>query len=136
FSPCTLTSTSHKHQFLGNMDYSPSEKSRISVKFFGSHDTQKIAFSTSALPGAGQDSLFQNENVSVNHTYIINPTLINKVKVGYHRIYGNVTSEYPVKSSEIGITPGCDNMPYAPIMSITGLWTLGGTFNDQQWANT
>jgi hypothetical protein len=136
FSAYSLPSTFDEHQAIGNIDYNISSKHRLSAKYFFSRDTQKVAFSTSALPGAGQDSLFENQNLAVHYTDMISPALINLVKVGYHRIYGNVTSEYPVKSSEIGIVSSCDNMPYAPIMSVTGLWTLGGTFNDQQWANT
>ncbi len=121
---------------MGNLDYNPTANNRISGKYFWSRDTQIAAFGTSALPGAGQDSLFENANLSLHDTYIIRPTLINLVNLGYHRIYGNVSSEYPVTSASIGITPSCDSMPFAPIMSITGLFTLGGTFNDQQWADT
>ncbi len=118
------------------MDYFVSSRNRISAKYFWSRDTQTAAFSTTDLPGAAQDSLFENANFSLHDIYTISPTLINQLNLGYHRIYGNVSSEYPVTSSSVGITPGCDSMPYAPIMSITGSFTVGGTFNDGQWADT
>lgn len=136
FSAFSLPSRFHEDQALGNVDYFLSTKHRLSARYFWSRDTQIAAFGTSALPGAGQDSLFENGNFALHETYVISPTLINRLNLGYHRIYGNVSSEYPVTSASIGVTPSCDGMPYAPIMSITGLWTLGGTFNDQQWANT
>lgn len=136
FSAFSLPSTFQEHQMVGNLDYNLNSNNRISGKYFWSRDSQIVAFSTGALPGAGQDSLFENANIALNYTTIMSPTLINKLKLGYHRIYGNVSSEYPVTSASIGIAPSCDNMPFAPIMSITGLFTLGGTFNDQQWADT
>ncbi|MBV9085373.1 MAG: hypothetical protein JOZ62_22075, partial [Acidobacteriaceae bacterium] len=72
--------------------------------------------------------------MALHDIHTISPTLINQLNLGYHRIYGNVSSEYPVTSASVGISPGCDGMPYAPIVSITGSFTLGGTFNDGQWA--
>ena len=136
FSSFSVPSTFHEDQAIGNMDYFVSSRNRISAKYFWSRDTQSAAFSTTDLPGAAQDSLFENANFSLHDIFTITPTLINQLNFGYHRIYGNVSSEYPVTSSSVGITPGCDGMPYAPIMSITGSFTVGGTFNDGQWADT
>jgi len=136
FSSFSQPSTFHEDQVIGNMDYLFSTKNRVSAKYFWSRDTQRAAFSTSDLPGAAQDSLFENANFALHEIYTVSPTLINQLNLGYHRIYGNVYSEYPLTSASIGITPGCDAIPYAPIMSITGLFTIGGTFNDGQWADT
>lgn len=136
FSSFSVPSTFHEDQAIGNVDYFLSSKNRISAKYFWSRDTQVAAFSTTDLPGAAQDSLFENVNFSLHDIDTISPTLINQLNLGYHRIYGNVSSQYPVTSSSIGITPDCDNQPYAPIMSITGSFTIGGTFNDAQWADT
>lgn len=136
FSSFSIPSTFHEDQAIGNLDYLASSKNRISGKYFWSRDTQNAAFSTTDLPGAAQDSLFENANLSLHDIYTFSPTLINQLNLGYHRIYGNVSSEYPVTNSQVGITPGCDGMPYAPIMAITGSFTIGGTFNDGQWADT
>ena len=136
FSSFSIPSTYHEDQAIGNLDYLLGSKHHLSGKYFWSRDTQRAAFSTTDLPGAAQDSLFENVNFALHETYMISPTLINQANLGYHRIYGNVSSEYPVTSASIGITPGCDAMPFAPIMSITGLFTVGGTFNDGQWADT
>ena len=136
FSAFSLPSTFHEDQALGNLDYLMSTKNRLSGRYFWSRDTQTAAFSTSDLPGAAQDSLFENVNFSLHDIYTFSPTLINQLNLGYHRIYGNVSSEYPVTAASIGMTPGCNALPYAPILSITGLFTIGGTFNDGQWADT
>jgi outer membrane receptor protein involved in Fe transport len=72
----------------------------------------------------------------LNYDYIFSPNAIDEVNGGYHRIFGQVTSEYPITNSQISMTPSCSSMPYAPIMSVTGTFALGGTFNDDQWANT
>ncbi|HEX4227649.1 MAG TPA: TonB-dependent receptor [Bryobacteraceae bacterium] len=136
FSSFSVPSTFHEDQAIGNLDYLSSARNRISAKYFWSRDTQVAAFSTTDLPGAAQDSLFENANISLHDIYTISPTLINQANLGYHRIYGNVASQYPVTSESVGIKSSCDGMPYAPIMSITGSFTVGGTFNDGQWADT
>ena len=136
FSSFSLPSTYHEDQAIGNVDYAVSANNRLSAKYFWSRDTQVAQFSTTDLPGAAQDSLFENANFGLHDIDTITPALINQLNLGYHRIYGNVSSQYPVTSAAVGITPGCDGMPYAPIMSITGSFTLGGTFNDGQWADT
>src|ERR1035437_3133734 len=135
FSSFSLPSTFHEDQAIGNIDYFLTAKNRISAKYFWSRDTQVAAFSTTDLPGAAQNSLFENANFALHDIYTISPTLINQLNLGYHRIYGNVSSDYPVTSSSVGITSGCDSQPVAPIMSITGSFTLGGTFNDGQRPN-
>jgi Carboxypeptidase regulatory-like domain len=136
FSSFSVLSTFQEQQVLGNLDYSPNAKDSISERYFWAHDTEGSAFSTTDLPGAPTNSLFENTNAALHWTHIFGPTLLNEAKVGFHRIYGNVASGYPVTNADIGMTPSCDSISATPDISISGLFNIGGTFNDGQWSNT
>ena len=136
FSSFSLPSTFNETQLLGNLDWTPTPKQKLSERYFWARDYTYSAFSTTDLPGAPTTDLNENTNFALKYTYIFSPNLINQASVGYHRIFGQVTSEYPITNSQIGMTPSCSSMPYAPIMSVTGTFALGGTFNDGQWADT
>jgi len=136
FSAFTLPSTFSENQLLGNLDFTPTSKQRLSEKFFWARDDTDSAFSTANLPGAPTVNLNENDNFSLHYTYIFAPNLINVASAGYHRIFGQINSEYPITNQQIGMTPDCSSMPIAPIISVSGSFAMGGTFNDGQWADT
>lgn len=136
FSSFSLPSTFGENQMLANIDWTPTSKQRLTEKYFWARDVTYSAFSTSDLPGAPTNNLNENVNAGLQYTYIFSPNKINQASIGYHRIYGDVSSEYPITNSQIGMTPDCSSMPIAPIMSVTGTFSMGGTFNDGQWADT
>ncbi|HXR97956.1 MAG TPA: TonB-dependent receptor [Terriglobales bacterium] len=136
FSTFSLPSTFKENQLLGNLDYTPSSKQRLTEKFFWARDDTNSAFSTGDLPGAPTFNVNENSNLALQYTYIFAPNLINVASVGYHRIFGQVQSQYPITNQQIGMTPDCSSMPIAPIISVSGSFSLGGTFNDGQWADT
>ncbi|MGH9480622.1 MAG: carboxypeptidase regulatory-like domain-containing protein [Terriglobales bacterium] len=135
FSAYSQPSTFKETQLLGNLDWTPTSNQRLTEKYFWSKDTTFSAFSTSDLPGAPTDNANSNVNLSLRYTYIYSPTFINQVSTGYHRIYDNLSSEYPVTNAQIGMTPSCSSMPVSPIISVAGTFSVGGTFNDGQWLN-
>ncbi len=136
FSSFSLPSTFSENQVLGNLDWTPTAKQKISERYFWARDDTFSAFSTTDLPGAPTTNLNENTNIALKYTYIFSPNIIDQVSGGYHRIFGQVASQYPITNSQIGMTPSCSSMPSAPIMSVTGTFALGGTFNDGQWADT
>lgn len=136
FSSFSLPSTFREDQALGNLDWTPTAKQKVSERFFWARDLTYSAFSTTDLPGAPTNNLNENSNLALKYTYILSPNIINQINAGYHRIFGQVTSEYPITNAQLGMTPSCSSMPYAPIMSVSGTFALGGTFNDGQWADT
>ncbi|HEX4593953.1 MAG TPA: TonB-dependent receptor, partial [Bryobacteraceae bacterium] len=122
-------------QALGNIDYLISPRNRLSARYFWSRDPETQSFTSSNVPGAALGALFENTNFSAKYTLTAKPTLINELSVGYHRIFGQIQSQYPVQDSQIGLAPPCGN-PTGPIMTVTGSFILGGNFNDGQFANT
>jgi hypothetical protein len=136
FSAFSVLSTFQEQQVVGNLDYSLSAKDSISERYFWAHDTEGSGFSTTDLPGAPTNSLFENTNLALHETHIFRPSLLNEAKLGFHRIFGDVSSGYPVTNADIGLTPSCGSISATPDISVTGLFDIGGTFNDNQWSNT
>jgi hypothetical protein len=136
FSSFSLPSTFTEDQVLGNLDWTPTPKQKFSERYFWARDYTFSVFSTTDLPGAPTLNLNENANLALKYSYIFSPNIINQASAGYHRIYGGVNSEYPITNSQIGMTPSCSSMPSAPIISVSGTFALGGTFNDGQWADT
>ncbi len=135
FSVFSVPSRFRENQILANADYLESEKSRIAIRTFWSRDPQLQSFTSSNVPGAALDQLFANSNITVKHTYTATPALINEASAGFHRIYGRIQSQYPVKNADIGLPMPCTN-PIAPIMTVSGSFILGGNMNDGQYADT
>ena len=136
FSSFSLPSTFREDQVLGNVDWTPTPKQKLSERYFWARDFTYSAFSTSDLPGAPATNLNENTNLALKYQYIFSPTVIDQVSLGYHRIFGEVVSQYPITNAQLGMTPSCSNQAISPIISVSGTFALGGTFNDGQWANT
>ncbi|HEV3198672.1 MAG TPA: TonB-dependent receptor [Bryobacteraceae bacterium] len=136
FSSFSLPSTFREDQALGNLDWTPTPKQKFSERYFWARDYTYSAFSTSDLPGAQAINLNENTNVALKYSYIFSPSIIDQVSAGYHRIFGEVSSLYPITNAQLGMTPSCSSQPISPIISVSGTFSLGGTFNDGQWANT
>ena len=136
FSSFSLPSTFTEDQALGNLDWTPTPKQKFSERYFWARDYTYSAFSTTDLPGAPTIDLNENANVALKYSYIFSPNIIDQASAGYHRIFGQVSSLYPITNSQLGMTPSCSSMPISPIISVSGTFTLGGTFNDGQWADT
>ena len=136
FSSFSLPSTFREDQALGNVDWTPTPKQKFSERYFWARDYTYSAFSTADLPGAPATNLNENANVALKYNYIFSPTLIDQASAGYHRIFGQVSSLYPITNAQLGMTPSCSSQPISPIISVSGTFALGGTFNDGQWANT
>ena len=136
FSSFSLPSTFREDQALGNIDFTPTTKQKFTERYFWARDYTYSAFSTADLPGAPATNLNENTNVALKYSYLFSPTVIDQVSAGYHRIYGLVSSLYPITNAQLGMVPSCSSQPISPIISVSGTFALGGTFNDGQWANT
>ena len=136
FSSFSLPSTFAEDQALGNLDWTPTAKHKLSERYFWARDYTYSAFSTADLPGAPATNLNENGNLAVKYNYILSPAMIDQASAGYHRIFGQVSSQYPITNAQLGMTPSCSSQPISPIISVSGTFALGGTFNDGQWADT
>ena len=124
--PCTF----NEEQFVTNGDWLQSDKSKFAVRFFfaNSHDNKSLPATNIGGPTApGFPVLTANHfrNLSVTHTYVINPSLLNQVEFGYTRQFVNRDQHEVFQYSDIGVTaPDFDNI--TPAIQISGAMTLGG----------
>lgn len=130
-SSFSIPSTFSEDQYIVNFDFLPTTKHTIAEKFFYAHSPEKLAFTSSNVPGSGTNQEFKFWNGNIKDTYVATNTFINEASFAYHRSYGKVASQNAVTDQSIGLTPGCSN-PFMPIMVI-GSVELSGNFNDGQF---
>ncbi len=125
-SPCPFT----EDQYMANSDYLPSAKSRFAFRFFYANDNTTETYPVANLGGPtapGWPWLIPTKywNASVTHTYILTPSLLNELDLGYHRTFSYTQQSEPLQFSQVGINaPSYDNG--IPEIDINGGVTLGG----------
>ena len=104
--PCQF----NENQFMTNMDYQQSSKSKISGRFFFANSTDTVSFPVGVFFGPGNAPGFPSANVnndrvfSLAHTYAFNSSLLNEARIGFVRIVGGLAPVSPFTFSEEGIT--------------------------------
>lgn len=136
-SAYSIPSTYSEDQGMLNLDWTPTSRQQLAAKYFYTHSPEDLAFSSysggTELPGSPVDALYVNDNASLKYTYIFNSNLINELTVGQYRVYGKISSGFPVSSSQIGMTPDCNN-PQAPTIA-DDTFSVGGSFDDSQYSD-
>lgn len=91
----------------GRVDHNFSEKSSLNFTFnyFDSAVDSPFAFGGASVPGFGSEDLRTTYNYVVRHTYIISPTVVNSLLLGYARNnQPGVAPQNAVTPAEIGFT--------------------------------
>ena len=86
----SLNSTYNEKQYMGNGDYKISPRQTLSTKYFDSHS--KFSSINAGIPGFTTDLPGVSENASISHTFTINASLVNEVKLGFLRQYAGSVS--------------------------------------------
>jgi hypothetical protein len=118
---------------LVNTDYQISDKHRLSQRFFYSRDPQEVPFSSCSPgcpPGFALNTQFTNDVGLLKLTSTLTPGFLNEGLVALIRNTGVLQSQSKITDSSLGITPGDPGFPYLPVTVISGLFSLGGGFND------
>jgi Carboxypeptidase regulatory-like domain/TonB-dependent Receptor Plug Domain len=103
--PCPFT----QDQFMTNVDYSMSQKSRFQGRFFfaNSTATQTIPGTNTVgtgVPGFPYAITANFRNASITHTYTFSPSLLNQFEFGYNRSFGEKNQGELFSWSDIGAT--------------------------------
>ena len=135
FSVFSLPGRFTEDQFLINSDYVISAKHRLTERYFYARAPQDIPFSqcffnTPCTPGSDQGAQFQNHVASLKLTSVLSNTLVNEAMVDYSRNRGILTSGSKITDTSLGITPGDPTFPKMPTIAVSGLFSVGGNFND------
>ena len=131
-NPCRF----NEDQYVTNVDYLPTPKSRLSVKYFIANDNQTTFFENGGisgfsqiLPGSPQTTTNRFQNASVAYTSTFNPQLANEVRVGWGRYNMAIAQKNPFTFSQVGVTAPAQSDDL-PNIVIDGCCQLGGA-NDQ-----
>ena len=113
----------NEDQYMGNIDFLQTSASTLAAKVFVANSNQNVAFPSGNVPGFPQttDNLFVT--TSLDHTWIIRPTLLNEAKIGYNRLETNITQQTPFTFSSLGIASDVQNNAL-PILNINGSYDL------------
>jgi len=127
-------------QFVGKMDYQMSDKQSLFFREVATQQYVPNAFSiTPILLNWSKVGLDQFANsVAVGHTYVVNPTMVNSVRVAFNRTAHRYIPNLAYSHCTAGVKMWCDENPQSiGNMSITGAFTMGTTSaNGEHWTNT
>ncbi len=132
-STYSLPGTFNEDQVLVNTDYQLSQKHRLSQRYFYSRDPQEDPFSSCSPgcpPGFALNTQFTNDIGILKLTSTFTPTLLNEAFFAFIRNTGVLKSQTAITDASLGIAPGDPGFPYLPVTVISGLFSLGGGFND------
>ncbi|MCI0626148.1 MAG: carboxypeptidase regulatory-like domain-containing protein, partial [Acidobacteria bacterium] len=126
FSRFSVPGAFNEDQFIANVDFLHTSKSKFTGRFFAADSDRTI---TIPIPGnlPGFPVLNPNafRNVSVSHLYTFGPTLLNQIDFGYNRIDAESRQQEAFTYSDIGTTaPPVDNL--FPVITVGPSMRTGG----------
>jgi hypothetical protein len=129
FSALSIPAKFDEDQFIINMDYLQSTKSKFAGRFFYANSTQDQSLPPTNLGGpaaAGFNWLTNNRlrNFSLAHTYTFSSRLLNQAEIGFHRTAAPTIQQEVFKWSDVGVNAPVDGD--FPAVAITGSMNLGG----------
>jgi hypothetical protein len=129
FSAFSTPATFNEDQFIANIDFLQSAKSRIEGRFFFANSNQNLSLPPSQLattaPGFPEVADNNLRNLSVTHTYTFSARLLNQAEFGFHRIATPTVQQEVFKFSDVGVNapPTANDFP---AIGVNGSLALGG----------
>jgi hypothetical protein len=112
FSSFSVPAKFDEDQFIFNLDYLHTDRSKFAGRFFGANSSQNQSFPASQVGATapGFPVLTDNRlrNVSLAHTYTFSSTLLNQADFGFHRIGSPTIQQQVFKYSDVGVKASGD----------------------------
>ncbi len=130
FSALSETARFSENQYLINIDFLPSERSRIGGRYFQADGDQNAPLPANALggpitPGFPQTMKSGYRIFSVSHTYTLSPNLVNEIQFGFNRMPSQFDTIVPFEWQDVGVSAPSNANPH-PVLLVAGSMTLGG----------
>lgn len=130
FSAFSVPATFDEDQFMVNLDYLHTTKSKFEGHFFYADSSQTLPLPPTNIGGppvSGFPLLTDNRlrNFSLSHTYSFSPTLLNQAEFGFHRVAAPTIQQELFKWSDVGVRASGAANDF-PAVSVLGSLTLGG----------
>ncbi len=123
-----LNDTYNEKQYIGNVDYAITPRQTLSTRYFNSHSKTSIV--NGGVPGFTQDTPLVSDNAVITHTFTLNPTLVNELKLGYVRqILNSLSNNSGFTASEVGMIAAPDARDAFPqlVLGANGVIFPGAT---------
>jgi outer membrane receptor protein involved in Fe transport len=132
FSSLSSPAIFNEKQFIGDGDVVINSKQSLSFKSLYSRDPESLPFQASTnVLGFGENDYHSNLNLALSYTYVINPSMVNQLRIGYSRNYVNQVPVNPFTATSLGMTPPT-SLNGTPSFLISGLFELGTNRNNNQ----
>jgi hypothetical protein len=129
FSAFSVPARFNEDQFLVNLDFLHTTKSKFAGRFFLANSNQNQSFPPSQLAttAPGFPLLTDNRlrNLTIAHTYTFSPRLLNEADFGYHRIAIPTIQQEVFKWSDVGVKASGSANDF-PAVGVNGSLALGG----------
>lgn len=129
FSTFSIPADFDEDQFLVNLDYVQTAKSKFAGRFFSATSSQTLTLPPSQLAASAPGFPFLTDNrmrnVSLSHTYTFSPTLLNQADFGFHRIASPTIQQQLFKWSDVGVKASGAANDF-PVVGVLGSLALGG----------
>lgn len=129
--PCQFA----ENQFLANVDYVASAKSKLAGRFFLSNDSETVTFPGNGLNPSGNIPGFPSPSdsgfrvFSLEHTYARTSSWLNQARVAYVRTRTHTEAITPFKWSDVGVAEGgMSENNQLPSLSILGSISIASGF--------
>jgi hypothetical protein len=130
-NPCHF----NEDQFLANLDTSPSQGSRISMRWMWSDGEMNVTFPGNGLNGTGNISGFPSDVInkfrvlSLSYMQFLKPQLLNDARFGYTHTVGSTSAQAPFQWSDLGVSAGTMNSENGlPSLGVAGSINLASGF--------
>lgn len=126
------------HQLMGRVDLARAAKDNIFVNWFWqtAPASAQLPFTGANLPGFDQVSTSHQHQWTASWTHILSDRMLNEARFGYTRLnFGAVFPQTPTLPSSAGfsgITPQNPGGAGLPLVTVSGLFTLGFSNNGPQ----
>lgn len=130
-NPCQF----YEDQSLLNLDYTASQVSHFSTRFFFSDDDQQVTFPGNGLNFSGNTPGFASPGdsqfvvFSLAHNYVLSSARLNEARIGYVRTSTSAQAHSPFAWSDVGVSEGTMNENNdLPSLSILGSVSMAPAF--------
>lgn len=134
FSTYSVPARWTEDQFMVNLDYIHSQKSKVAGRFFFVDNPRFDPLVQGNVPGGARQTDQGFRNFSLKHTYVFSPSIYHEARLGVHRTTDYSNGISPLDPASVGLSVPNPDLPHFPTMSITGSWSIGTptTSNNRQ----
>lgn len=134
----SVPSLHNEDQLLINTDYTLARKHVLSERYFYATQREFLSFTglglAPELPGAPQRASYSNHDALVKLTSASRANFVNELRASYQRDVIDNRNQVSLTDTQVGITPIIPSVPFITPMTISGLFSVGGSIDTRSSA--